>query len=49
VSNPLLGEGDDVDQVSLDDIETLLLRKAVDRTHRWSLAGCRRLDRSSAK
>jgi len=33
INNLLLGEGDDVDQVSLDDIETLLLRKAVERAH----------------
>lgn len=33
VNNLLLGEGDDTDRVSLDDIETLLLKKAVERAH----------------
>ena len=33
VSNLLLGQGDDTDRVSLDDIETMLLRKAVERAH----------------
>jgi two-component system, NtrC family, response regulator HydG len=42
VSNLLLGEGDDSDEISLDDIETLLLRKAVDRAH-GNLSGAARL------
>lgn len=33
VRNLLLGEGDDVGQVSLDDIETMLLKKAVARAN----------------
>jgi len=33
VSNLLLGNGDDTDKVSLDDIETVLLKKAVERAH----------------
>jgi transcriptional regulator with GAF, ATPase, and Fis domain len=33
ITNLLLGEGDDTDGVSLDDIETMLLKKAVERAH----------------
>ena len=33
VSDLLLGQGDDSEKVSLDEIETLLLKKAVERAH----------------
>jgi two-component system response regulator HydG len=42
VSNLLLGEGDDAGKVSLDDIETLLLKKAVERA-RGNLAAAARM------
>ncbi len=42
ISNLLLGEGDDSDKVSLDDIETLLLTKAFERA-RGNLSAAARL------
>jgi DNA-binding NtrC family response regulator len=33
IRNLLLGEGDDTDRLSLDNIETMLLKKAVERAH----------------
>jgi len=42
VSNLLLGQGDDAGKVSLDDIETMLLKKAVERA-RGNLAAAARM------
>ena len=42
VNNLLLGEGDDTDAVSLDDIETTLLKKAIERA-RGNIAAAARL------
>jgi two-component system, NtrC family, response regulator HydG len=42
VSNLLLGEGNDIDSVSLDDIETTLLKKAIERA-RGNVAAAARL------
>ena len=42
ISNLLVGEGDDSNRVSLDDIETMLLKKAVERAH-GNLAAAARL------
>jgi transcriptional regulator with GAF, ATPase, and Fis domain len=42
ISNLLLGEGDDTDSVSLDDIETTLLKKAIERA-RGNVAAAARL------
>jgi two-component system response regulator HydG len=42
VNNLLLGDGEDVDPVSLDDIESLLLKKAVERA-RGNLSAAARL------
>jgi transcriptional regulator with GAF, ATPase, and Fis domain len=42
ISNLLRGEGNDTDRVSLDDIETMLLKKAVERAH-GNLAAAARL------
>ena len=43
VSNLLLGQGDDGGKVSLDDIETMLLRKAVERANGNLAAAARML------
>jgi two-component system, NtrC family, response regulator HydG len=42
INNLLLGEGDDTDAVSLDDIETTLLKKAIERA-RGNVAAAARL------
>jgi DNA-binding NtrC family response regulator len=42
INNLLLGEGNDTDKVSLDEIETMLLRKAVERAN-GNLAAAARL------